>query len=299
VIGGATAWAWVPVTLAAAAAQTARNATQTRLAGEIGLVGATQARFLFGLPFALAFLPLALRGGPAPALTAEAAGFVALGAAAQIAATALMLAAMRGAGLGTVTALLKTEPALAAGFGLALLGEAATPAKLGAIALATAGALTIGWRPGGARAAATGVAAGALFGLSAVAFRGAILGLEGGDAAARAATALAWALGLQSAALAGWMAAFDRRALAASLGAWRASLAAGFLGALASQLWFLGFALTSAANVRTLALVEAPLAALVGRRAFGERPGARWWAGAAMIAAGAAWLIGLAAVTEA
>ena len=31
---------------------------------------------------------------------------------------------------------------------------------------------------------------------------------------------------------------------------------AGFIGAFASQFWFLAFALTAAANVRTLALVE-------------------------------------------
>ena len=31
---------------------------------------------------------------------------------------------------------------------------------------------------------------------------------------------------------------------------------AGFMGALASQFWFLGFAIATAASVRTLALVE-------------------------------------------
>src|SRR5947199_9690681 len=38
--------------------------------------------------------------------------------------------------------------------------------------------------------------------------------------------------------------------------AWRPSLFAGFMGALASQFWFLAFALATAASVRTLALVE-------------------------------------------
>ena len=40
------------------------------------------------------------------------------------------------------------------------------------------------------------------------------------------------------------------------LGLWKPSLLAGFMGAFASQFWFLAFALTAAANVRTLALVE-------------------------------------------
>jgi drug/metabolite transporter (DMT)-like permease len=44
--------------------------------------------------------------------------------------------------------------------------------------------------------------------------------------------------------------------LAAIAKAWRPSLFAGFMGAFASEFWFLGFAITTAANVRTLALVE-------------------------------------------
>ena len=38
--------------------------------------------------------------------------------------------------------------------------------------------------------------------------------------------------------------------------AWKPSMMAGFMGAFASQFWFLAFALTTAASVRTLALVE-------------------------------------------
>src|SRR6202011_5356022 len=44
--------------------------------------------------------------------------------------------------------------------------------------------------------------------------------------------------------------------LASIISAWRPSLFAGFMGALASQFWFLAFALATAASVRTLALVE-------------------------------------------
>src|SRR5207244_222002 len=44
--------------------------------------------------------------------------------------------------------------------------------------------------------------------------------------------------------------------LKAILGLWKPSMLAGFMGAFASQFWFLAFALTAAANVRTLALVE-------------------------------------------
>jgi len=45
-------------------------------------------------------------------------------------------------------------------------------------------------------------------------------------------------------------------------GLWKPSMFAGFMGAFASQFWFLAFALTAAANVRTLALVECCRAAV-------------------------------------
>ena len=53
-------WLWVPATLAAASAQTARNATQRRLTETLGTVGATQVRFLYGFPFAALFLLVVL-----------------------------------------------------------------------------------------------------------------------------------------------------------------------------------------------------------------------------------------------
>ena len=50
------AWLWIVFTLVASSAQTARNAMQRDLTGAVGTQGATYVRFLFGFPFALAFL---------------------------------------------------------------------------------------------------------------------------------------------------------------------------------------------------------------------------------------------------
>ena len=47
---------WIPVTLVASVAQTARNALQKNLTATLGTVGATHVRFLYGLPFAVVFL---------------------------------------------------------------------------------------------------------------------------------------------------------------------------------------------------------------------------------------------------
>ena len=103
---------WIPATLAAAPAQTGRNALQRDLAARIGTMGATQVRFLFGLPFAALFLAgvLAVTGESLPRPGPGFLPFLALGALMQIAATALMLAAMRERAFSVVTAYLKTEP---------------------------------------------------------------------------------------------------------------------------------------------------------------------------------------------
>ena len=54
-------WLWAVFTVAPPGGQTLRNAMQKELTATLGTVGATHVRFLFGLPFALLFLPLVLR----------------------------------------------------------------------------------------------------------------------------------------------------------------------------------------------------------------------------------------------
>lgn len=291
---------WIPVTLAAAVAQTGRNAAQRGLTERLGTLGATNVRFLFGLPFACAFLALALwlTGSPPLPLTLRALGFTALGAAAQIAATALMLQAMRTQGFGIVTAWLKVEPVLVALVGWAVLGETLTLPMLAAIAVAVAGVLVMTLKPGQGRAmlsglgpAALGLAAGFAFGLSAIGFRGAITALPEGTFLIRALTILVLSLALQTLALGLWLALRDRPALTGSFSALLPSLAAGFLGALASAFWFTGFALTTAANVRTLALVEVVLALLLARVAYGQRATLRQVTGIAILLVGVVLLL--------
>ena len=127
---------WIAATLIAALAQTMRNAAQADLTSRIGTMGATGVRFLFGLPFAVLFLGvLAMLDptlGPVPRPGGTAVGYAAMGAVAQIAATALMLAAMRRRGFAVATALIKTEPVTLAIMAAVLLGEALTPARLAA-----------------------------------------------------------------------------------------------------------------------------------------------------------------------
>lgn len=295
-----TPYLWVAATLVAATAQTLRNAVQSGLVRQIGTVGATQVRFLYGLPFAVLFLVsiLAATGEPLPVMTARAWGFTAFGALAQIGGTALMLVAMRLKSFGVAYAYIKTEPVLVAIAGFALLGDPLTVAKALAIVTATTGVLLASGslaKPGAlfaeARPALVGIASGALFGLSAVGFRGAILDLGEGPFYLRATTALVWSLVIQCAVLALYMLVRDRAAMTGSIRVWRTSLGAGLLGAIASMGWFLGFSLTAAANVRTLALVEIILAAILSRRLFKESITWHEAAGMAFVIVGVAALL--------
>jgi drug/metabolite transporter (DMT)-like permease len=291
---------WILTTLAAALAQTGRNAAQRGLTERLGTLGATNVRFLYGLPFACAFLALALwltESAPL-SLTPRALFFTALGALAQIAATALMLQAMRTQGFGIVTAWLKIEPVLVALVGWAVLGEALTLPMLAAIGVAVGGVLVMTLKPGQGRAmladlrpATLGLAAGLAFGLSAIGFRGAITALPEGTFLIRALTILALTLVFQTLVLGLWLALRDRAALTGSTRAFLPSLAAGFLGALASAFWFIGFALTTAANIRTLALVEVVFALLVARIAFGQRATPRQLTGIGILLVGVVLLL--------
>jgi drug/metabolite transporter (DMT)-like permease len=290
---------WIVATLVAAAAQTARNAMQSSLTATLGTLGATQVRFVYGLPFAGMFLVLAasMAGTAVPAPTALFLVYTAGGAVAQIAATALLLAAMRVRSFSVATVFSKTEAVQVSVFGVMILGEQVTVARAAAIVIATVGVVLAAVKPGvrlgdgGLRAAVYGVASGACFALASVGFRGGIQELGESADYLRAATTLVFALAIQAVLLGVWMALFARAALLGSITLWRQSLLAGFFGAFASQFWFLGFSLTAAANVRTLGLVEVLFAQAVARRVLNQCATRREVAGMVLVVGGVGLLL--------
>jgi len=289
-------WLWALYTLVAATAQTVRNATQRDLTASLGTVGATHVRFLFGFPFALAFLATALlafgEGLPQPP-----SGYwlwTTVGALAQILATALMLAAMNDRSFVVVYACIKTEPVQAALFGLVFLGDAVTPGTAAAILIATAGVVTMALRPGAVadfEATLLGITAGGMFALSSVGFRGAILSLAVPSYLMAATFTLVIGLILQAALLSKYLWVRQPAVLRAIIAAWRPSLLAGFMGALASQFWFLAFALASAGRVRTLALVEVLLAQGYSHFVFKQASTRREACGILLVVIGVALLL--------
>jgi len=289
---------WIPFTVLAAACQTARNAMQRELTAKLGTVGATHVRFLFGFPFALVFLAgvFMATGLPMPVLPWMFWPWAVVGAGAQILATALMLATMNDRSFVVTIAYIKTEAIQAAIFGLIFLGDPLTIGMVVAILIATAGVVTMSLKgkgaiEGGYRPVALGLFSGAAFAISAVGYRGAILSLELPSFLLAATLTLAIGLILQAGLLTLYLALRDRAVLAAIARAWRPSLFAGFMGATASEFWFLAFALTSVANVRTLALVEVLFAQAITIFAFKQATTTRDALGIALIAAGVLLLI--------
>jgi drug/metabolite transporter (DMT)-like permease len=289
-------WLWAVFTIVAAAAQTVRNAAQRELTTRLGTVGATHVRFLFGFPFALIFLAgvMIALGQDLPRPPPAFWPWVVVGALTQVAATALMLAAMNDRSFVVVYAYIKTEPVQAALFGLVFLGDVVTPGMAAAILIATAGVVTMALKPGTSmdvRATLLGLAAGAMFALSAVGFRGAILSLGLPSYVMAATFTLVVGLVMQSALLSLYLWLRNPDVLVSIMRAWRPSLFAGFMGALASQFWFLAFALATAASVRTLALVEVLFAQAISRFAFKQATTPREAVGVVLIVVGVLLLL--------
>jgi len=285
-------WLWIPVTLWAAFAQTVRNAAQRHLTAELGTLGATLVRFLYGLPFAaLWLLAVSLFTTSAlPAANGPFLGWVALGAVSQIGGTAFLLRTMQERNFALGVAYSKTEILQVAVFGLAFLGDPLGPASIAAVMCGTLGVLLLspaglagGWT---SRSALLGLASGAGFALSAVGYRGAALALEGTPFLMAAAATLLVAQVLQSLLLGGWMAAREFASVVRVLRAWRASLLAGFMGAAASAGWLTAFAIEPVAHVRTLGLVELVFSYAVSRRLFREKLSRRELGGMALLALG-------------
>jgi drug/metabolite transporter (DMT)-like permease len=303
----AASWLWAVFTVIAAFAQTLRNAMQRELTKSLGTVGATHVRFLFGFPFALVFLlGVMLASGtslPRPGWIFW--PWAILGAGAQVAATALMLIAMGERSFVVTIAYLKTEPIQVAVFGLVFLGDAVTWPMMAAIIIATAGVVIMstnprpfagmrgrmGWGTGGIRPTLMGLASAAMFALSAIGYRGAILSLDLSNYVMAATFTLTIGIAMQAVLLSLYLGLRNPVVLLNIVRTWKPSLSAGFAGAVASQFWFLAFALATAASVRTLALVEVLFAQLIARFAFGQRTSAREAVGMLLVVCGVGLLL--------
>lgn len=301
---------WIWLTLGAAAAQTARNTLQRSLVTAVGTLGATQVRFMFGLPFAFLFLAILAvilevrsEGGQIGiAVQSFSLGVLSsllVGSVFQILATAFMLTAMEKQSFVVVTAITKTEPLLVALFGFCVLGDSLTAMQWLAVAMATSGVVIFSWPQSEQAKVASlvpalvpGLIAASCFAFSVLGFRSTVIGL-GLEAPfyVRALLVLVAGQIVQTTLLATWLAVRQPGRINQLLHAWRPSLLAGFFGASASAFWFTAFSVQSAALVRTVGLVEIFFALIVAQQIFKQKTSAIQIFGLAALAVGVGLLI--------
>jgi drug/metabolite transporter (DMT)-like permease len=268
---------FIPITIAAATFQVARNATQRTLMGAGGPWGATLVRFLYGLPFTAVFLAIAWAIWPTATLTPTAFFFIAaaVGGAAQIGATAALLSAMQRSSFALGTAFQQSLLPFTSLIGFFVFGDVLSPQASVGIAIVTLGVGALSWPKGGVHGdwsgAWLGLLAGACFAVSNNAFRQAGLSLGDAPAVLRGVSTVLTVQAMQSAALVIALAILDRTSLIAAFTNWRPSMRAGFFGAAASACWFTALAMAPAGPVRAVGVVEMPLAALAGQRLFSEK----------------------------
>jgi drug/metabolite transporter (DMT)-like permease len=287
---------WIPATLAASVLQVGRNALQRGLLPKSGPWAATLVRFLFGLPFAL--LAAVLIGWATPGAAVHFSPTFWLdtltGAFTQVLATACLLVAMRRAGFAVGTSMQQSSLPLAAVLGLIVFKDQLTATAWIGVAVTSAALLVLTWPRQGAAGpqpvsgGVYGLLSGLCFGYSLNAYRQAGLAMDPHHALFAAAATVTVSQACQSAALSLLLAIWDRAALRSVFASWKPSLGAGLCGALASICWLLALGLAPAAPVRALGVVEAPVAAVAGRRLFREKLSLVQWIAGAAVAIGVA-----------
>jgi drug/metabolite transporter (DMT)-like permease len=291
--------AWIVITIAAAFLQNLRSALQKHLQGSLGTTGASFVRFGFGFPLAIAYVfGLHYAAGYAfPQLNGSFVFWAVLGGLAQIFATILLvyLFSLRNFAVGTAYS--KTEPVQAAIFGLIILGERLTPGAIAAIVVGVAGVMMISvarmplsWRnllvALTGRTALIGIASGAVFGISAVAYRSASLSLDGPNAVMQAAVTLACVTTFQTVFMLIWMVIKDKSEIGRVARAWRSSALVGLAGVTGSACWFTAMTLQQVAYVRALGQIELVFTFMASIFLFRERINRMETAGCLLIVAG-------------
>jgi len=290
------ALAWIPITLTAAAAQAVRTALQRYLKGRLSTNGAAFTRFVFGVPLASAYLAILISSGagPLPAPRPRFWMWVMVAAVSQIVATSLQLYVMAARNFATGVAYAKTEVVQAALFEIVFLGAAVTWLGGAGIALGTVAVMLMslvrtkrpleaflsGWSE---PTALVGLAAGGLFGLAAVGFRGASVSLGHPSAFVAAAFTLVVATVTQTLIMGVYLALRERGELGRVLVHAPTGALVGVASFVGSAGWFTAFTMQVAAYVRTLGLVELGFTLLISLYAFRERPGRAEMIGLALL----------------
>lgn len=295
-------WFWVAAVLIAALTQTIRNTAQRSLSDTAGPVGASLARFLYGLPFALLAAIVLQMSGLEPLfqdLSLKFGLWLFVGAITHAAGSIFLTTAMRSGSFVVSVTLSKTEILQIAAFSILILSEVPSGSSLTGMALALLGIALISPRGifrqfsqiRGAMLLSTlyGLATGACYAMAAVGYRAAGLELtsQGHFPVLVAFWCVVLAQSIQVLTMSLWMGLRERESFRAIFVDWKLALASGLAGAIASLGWYVGYVLRPAADVRILGMTEVVFSFLVSRHLLGERTRLSENIGITLVVAGA------------
>ena len=295
--------AWIPITIAAAAAQTVRFMLQKHLKSTaLTTTGATFARFAYSAPLVVLLIWIYARISeqPLPAMSGPFWAYALAGGLTQILATMCVVALFAERNFAVGITFKKTEVIQTAIVGYLVLGEGVSRAGLLAVLLGVVGVVILSDPPGGIgriwtrlmnRAAGLGLLSGVFFAVSAVGYRGASLALGSGDVALRAGFTLAVVTTSQTVAMLAWLAWRDRAQIVAVARAWRVAGLVGLASMVGSFCWFSAFTLKNAAYVNTLGQVEVIFSIAASVLFFKERLRGREVLGMAVLLASIVMLV--------
>lgn len=257
--------AWIPITIAAAFCLNVRSALQKSLKTSLSTLGATSARFVFAAPLAVLILGLVMtvKHTEVAPVGVPFFAYAVAGGVAQILGTVLLIHLFSYKSFTVATTFTKTETIQTALFGILLLGDRLTFLAALGIMISLIGVIFISL-PAGQEAtgklldhkALIGAVSGGMFGMSAVAYRGASLSIGSEDVLLRAAMTLAFVTSLQAVLVLGWLRLREPGEIGRLFGRWKVAGLVGLAGMLSSLGWFTAFTLQNAAYVRALGQID-------------------------------------------
>lgn len=282
---------WIPITLAAAFFQTLRFMLQRQLSlGTLTPAGATLARFLYSAPLVAVLIVtyMAVTAQAWPQFPPAFWAYGAMGGLAQILATVATVRLFQARNFAVGITFKKTEVMQAVLVGWVVLGDVVSGWGFAAIGVGLIGVLLLsappelvrfGWRDMANKAVGLGLAAGLLFAVSGVSYRGASLSLGLADPLARAGLTLAAVTAMQTVAMLIWLRWRSPGQVSAVWAARRVAVWVGLMSMAGSFCWFTAFTLQNAAYVNAVGQVELVFSVLASVVVFRETVRLREWLG--------------------
>ena len=281
---------WIVFTLLAVTMQSVRTAGQKKISEKMSIEATTLVRFLFGLPFAIAYYLVLKNQYQIDSIAVDGGFFMpaSLAALAQIIATVCLVKALTLKNFAVATALSKSEAILTAVLGSLLFSAGLSLIGYFSVVLGVVGVLVAAkWKVSlrdlsDNQSIRYGLGAGLGFALASLWLRQSSLSLEL-PRLLSAATVLVYMVALQTLICGVWITVTDRVQFSLIKSNLPASLFIGFTSVAGSIGWFTAMSLQNAALVKTLGQTEFVVTLLITYFYFGEKISRQEYLGIALV----------------